>query len=69
VSRAEPLAVTLARVETKLDDALTVVGDHEGRIRTLERWQWRLTGASALGGGLLGALGADLVQMIHVPGI
>lgn len=33
-------AVTLARIEVKLDQALAVVGDHEDRIRALEARAW-----------------------------
>lgn len=33
----ELLAVTLARIETKLDNAILSSADHEGRIRGLER--------------------------------
>jgi hypothetical protein len=32
----ELLAVTLARIETKLDNAIHLGGDHERRLRTLE---------------------------------
>lgn len=32
----ELLAVTLARIETKLDNAISLGSDHERRLRTLE---------------------------------
>lgn len=48
----ESLEVTLARIETKLDGALTQGVDHESRIRILERKIWQTAGlASVLGGG------------------
>jgi hypothetical protein len=49
-------AVILARIETKLDTALTEVADHEQRLRRLERALWVATGAAAAGGGSIGAL-------------
>lgn len=38
----ELLAVTLARIETKLDNAIAGQADHERRIRILESRQWPL---------------------------
>lgn len=36
------MALLLVRIETKLDVALTQQQDHEGRIRSLERWRYAL---------------------------
>ena len=35
------------RIEDKLD---AQVRDHEGRIRSLEQWMWRLVGVASVGG-------------------
>lgn len=40
--------VVLARIETKLDSSLHMVGDHEGRIRALESNRWPLPTLAAL---------------------
>jgi hypothetical protein len=42
MSEPEDLLVRLARIETKLDAALSRADDHEGRIRSLERARWPL---------------------------
>lgn len=44
----EILAVTLARMETKLDNALHSQADHERRIRSLEARSWPLPSAAVL---------------------
>jgi hypothetical protein len=44
----EVLAVTLARIETKLDNAIASGADHERRIRTLEARSWPLPSAAVL---------------------
>ena len=36
----QDLAVAMARVETKLDTALSTLTDHEQRIRSAEKWRW-----------------------------
>lgn len=50
----------LARIEVKLDQALTQHGDHETRIRRLERALWTAAGAGVAGGGVVGAIVAKL---------
>lgn len=40
----------LVRIETKLDQLLEIAKDHETRIRTVEKWQSVLFGASAIVG-------------------
>lgn len=47
----ESVAVILARMEVKLDHALTQTGDHEARIRVLEKKVWAASGLAALLGG------------------
>lgn len=47
----ELIEVTLARIETKLDGALTQGVDHEGRIRVLERKVWQAAGLASVVGG------------------
>lgn len=44
----EILAVTLARIEAKLDQSIALGSDHERRIRTLEARQWPLPSAAML---------------------
>lgn len=46
----------LLRVEDKLDAS---IGDHETRIRALERWKWGLPISS------IGAVVATLVALFH----
>lgn len=42
----------LARIETKLDKSLTELGDHEVRLRAVEKKLWTASGlAAVLGGG------------------
>jgi hypothetical protein len=41
-------AVRLARIETKLDAALSRAEDHEVRLRTLERARWPLPSLAVL---------------------
>jgi hypothetical protein len=57
----ESFAVTVARIEVKLDQALANHADHETRIRKLERALWIATGAAAAGGGTLGAIASQLM--------
>ncbi|HEX4816711.1 MAG TPA: hypothetical protein VFV66_28550 [Nonomuraea sp.] len=53
----EPLIIErLARIETKLDNAIGRADDHETRIRRLERALWLVTGAAAAVGGALGSI-------------
>lgn len=44
----EILAVTLARIETKLDNLIGANSDHERRIRTLEAQRWPLPSAAVV---------------------
>lgn len=43
----ESTAVILARMEVKLDQALTGHADHETRLRQLERKVWAASGVAA----------------------
>jgi hypothetical protein len=47
-------------VGERLDSGTTRMGDHESRLRVLERWRWRMAGAAgtigALAGGGAGAV-------------
>lgn len=49
--------VVLGRIETKLDRALLDLGDHERRLRALERWRFVVVGAGSTIGATIGALG------------
>lgn len=61
------LSERLTRLETKLDLVITRLvdghGDHEVRIRRLERVVWVASGAAAAAGGGVGAL---LVSLLNV---
>jgi hypothetical protein len=61
MSNDESVAERLARIETKLDQALTQHSDHETRIRKLERALWTAAGFAAAGGGAVGALVSNLM--------
>lgn len=56
------LAVTVARMEGKLDAIITANTDHEARLRSLERWRWLMTGGASLIGGGAGAAIASLFR-------
>lgn len=43
----EDLLQRLVRIETKLDMAIVDQRDHEGRLRTLERWKYALPASAA----------------------
>lgn len=50
---SEDLSAVLARLETKLDHALSQTVDHETRLRALESRIWQAVGAaSAISAGL-----------------
>lgn len=55
------LALTVARIEVKLDQALAQHADHELRIRRLERAVWIATGFASAAGGTVGALASQLM--------
>lgn len=44
----EEVAASLARIETKLDRFTFDMGDHEKRLRGLERWQAQAIGVVAV---------------------
>ena len=48
----DPTAVILARLEIKVDQLLTVSGDHEQRLRKLEERRWPLPVVGAATGCL-----------------
>lgn len=41
-------AVSVARLEERLNSSSGEVSDHEARIRSLERWKWGFTGVLTL---------------------
>lgn len=45
---SEPVAVILARMEVKLDHALSQAADHETRIRALEKRVWVASGLASV---------------------
>lgn len=58
----DEIPVVLARIETKLDQVLTVAGDHEQRIRRLERAIWIAAGAASSVGGIAGTVASQLLR-------
>lgn len=48
--------LAVARLETKLDLAISGHADHEDRLRSLERTKWLMVGAAAAVGGVAGKL-------------
>lgn len=53
------LSTTLARLEVKVDQLLTINSDHEGRIRKLEERRWPLQAVAVVMSGV--ALIASIV--------
>ena len=58
----------LARIDERtilimdqLEEVKKCHGDHEDRIRNIERWQWKATGITSAITGLLGAAGGVLL--------
>lgn len=51
----------LARMDVKLDQLLSSVGDHEVRLRALEKAKWMIVGAASAGGGAMGAIASQLM--------
>lgn len=56
------LSILLARLEVKLDQLLTVSGDHEARIRNLETRRWPLPVVAVLTG--VAALGISVIPLL-----
>jgi len=54
------IALSVARMEGKLDGVLALGVDHETRIRKLERTLWAVGGAGAAAGGGVAALVSKL---------
>lgn len=54
------LRVMIARIEGKLDGALSTNADHESRLRRLERAAWLAVGLATAAGGATGAISALL---------
>lgn len=52
----------LARIETKVDSMTSKIGDHEFRIRSLERARWISIGLAATAGGTFGELARVLLK-------
>lgn len=48
----------LVRLEVHVEGALSRIGDHETRVRILERDRWIMIGASLVIGGLSGKVGS-----------
>jgi uncharacterized protein involved in exopolysaccharide biosynthesis len=56
------LAVTVARIESKLDRVLEDAADHEDRVRALERWRWIVVGAALGTGAAAGGISSALLH-------
>lgn len=48
---------TLAVIETKLDNAISITADHEARLRSLEKFKWLLLGIWVAGNGISAFIG------------
>lgn len=48
-------AVSVARLEERINSSSEGVTDHESRIRSLERWKWGLTGVVTIMSGCFAA--------------
>jgi hypothetical protein len=55
-SELHQIALSVARMEGKLDGVLALGVDHETRIRKLERALWAVAGAAAVTGGGIAAI-------------
>lgn len=60
---ADTVAVILARMEVKLDHALTRGDDHEARLRVLEKKVWLASGLAALSAGFIATLVENQVSL------
>lgn len=58
----ELMAVKSDVGEMKAASTVAVVADHEGRIRTLEKWVWGASGIAAVGGAGLSQLITALIN-------
>ena len=56
--REDNMLSRLVSIEAKVDAVLTGQGDHESRIRSLERGWWKASGAAAV----IGAVAASLFK-------
>jgi hypothetical protein len=61
----------LTRVEEKIDallfrllDQTTMMADHEGRIRSIEKARWYLAGGGVIVAGVLSAIGVNILDLI-----
>jgi len=64
MSTDEVVAVSLARIETKLDAALATQVDHEHRIRGLEERMSRLLAVAGVSGAAAGVLTGGLFSLV-----
>lgn len=62
-SELHQIALSVARMEAKLDGALSLGIDHEARIRKLERALWVAVGAGAAAGGGVSAIISQLTRV------
>lgn len=60
------LALSTRDEVIKLTEKISDVTDHEQRLRHLERWQWRVAGAAAAVGALVGGGAAALAAVAGV---
>ncbi|GAA1147837.1 hypothetical protein GCM10009651_35710 [Microbacterium natoriense] len=58
----ELMAVKADVAEMKAASTAAIVADHEGRIRTLEKWVWGASGIAAVGGAGLSQLITALMR-------
>ena len=58
----ELMTVKADVAEMKSASTAATVADHEGRLRTLEKWVWGAAGIAAVGGAGLGQLVTALMR-------
>lgn len=44
----EPIRTVVVRIDENVKSLVASRADHESRIRSLEKWQWKMIGAGAL---------------------
>lgn len=64
----QEIGIVLARIETKLDDALDKVKEHDKKLASHDRWHWIQVGLTAGSHGLehAGAALKAVLAFIHL---
>lgn len=62
LARGDDHETRLRQLEQRSDPAIKI-SDHEARLRTMEAWRWKLTGAVLVAGAAGGSAGAVLAPL------